>query len=90
MPFLSYPEQIGFDRGRNAAKSDREQSGKRPKLLRAIQAVLNLVHGSPGLELLPMLEQRNDEAFFKQFFLAMMTTNSLEDLDALLAEPSNP
>lgn len=83
MPFLSYPEQVSFDKGK--------KEGKREGLLEGIEKGLNLRFGALGLPLLPAVEQRKDVTFLQQLFQSLMQpTTSLEDLQALLAGPTNP
>jgi predicted transposase YdaD len=79
MPFLSYPEQFGFDKGRNEGKSE----GR----LKGIELGLDLRFGAAGLALLPEVQKRKDEAFLQRFLQRLRcTTTSLEDLKTLLAE----
>jgi hypothetical protein len=74
MPFLSYPEQVGFDKGKNEG------------LLQGIEASLDLRFSAAGLALLPELRKREDVTFLQQFLQALRaTTTSLDDLRALLA-----
>jgi hypothetical protein len=75
MPFLSYPEQVGFDKG--------EQAGEREGLLPGIEAWLRVRFQAEGAALLPAL-QNLELALLRQVLATLGTDASLDEVRRLL------
>jgi hypothetical protein len=75
MPFMSYPEQRGWEKGL--------QQG----LLKAIELGLKLKFGSEGLALLPDIQRHTGPAFLESLYQALETATTLEDIRRLLPAP---
>jgi hypothetical protein len=75
MPFRSYPEQVGYDRG--------IQEGEREGLLRGIDVVLRVKFQAEGVAVLPMLQER-ESSVLHQVFATLVTAASLDEVRRLL------
>jgi hypothetical protein len=76
MPFLSYPEQVGYDRGKG--------EGLREGLLEGLRLALELKFGPAGLALLPALEAQKELAVLQKVRDELKAASAPEDLRALL------
>jgi hypothetical protein len=68
MPFMSYPEQIGFDKGL--------QKG----LVEGIQVSLELKFGTEGLALMPFIREQQDLALLQKVLAAIKPARSLDEV----------
>jgi hypothetical protein len=69
---MSYPEQIGFDKGL--------QKG----LVQGIRLGLNVKFGTEGLALMPLVEAQEDLALLQKVIDTIDQTNSLDEVRRLL------
>jgi hypothetical protein len=72
MPFLSYPEQVGYDKGERAG------------VLRSLEGVLRAKFKEEGLALLPRLKEQQDLDLLVRILATVATTDSLDDVRRLL------
>ena len=76
MPFLSYPEQVGFDKGK--------REGEQATALRLLEVALGAKFQEEGLALLPRLKEQQDLDLLARILATITTTDSLEDVRRLL------
>jgi hypothetical protein len=104
MPFVSFPERYGFQRGREEGRqegrqeglaegeqkglAEGEQKGRREGLLAGIAALLEVKFGQDGLALLPTIRQQADIGLLDQILQSLRTASDLEEVRGLL--PSAP
>jgi len=84
MPFLSYPEQIGFDKGYDKGKEEGFDKGKVEGLLKGIELGLKLKFGAEGLQLLPAIQAQQDLALLQKIFNVIGPDATLDDVRRLL------
>jgi hypothetical protein len=90
MPFLSYPEQIGYDKGYgkgyDKGKEEGAKEAKRSVLLQGIALGLKLKFKSEAAPLLPAIEAQQDLTVLQAIFDAIEPAASLDDIRRLLPE----
>jgi hypothetical protein len=75
MPFLSYPEQVGFDNGK--------QEGVREGLLQGIETLLRVKFQAEGVALIPLVQKR-ELPVLRQLLEKLGTDASLDDVRRFL------
>jgi hypothetical protein len=79
MPFLSYPEQVGFDKGEKVGLDKGERLG----LLRALETLLRVKFQAEGVALMPLLQERESSVLL-QVLETLGTEASLDEVRRLL------
>jgi hypothetical protein len=82
MPFVTYAERVGFDKGEEQGLKKGEEKG----LLQGIESVLEVRFGPAGLALLPDVRQVTDLKVLQAVLQASKTARTPEDLRPLLAK----
>lgn len=76
MPFITFAERHGFEKG--------EEQGHRKGLLQGIELGLKLKFGPVGDPLLAELRQQTDVGVLEKVLQAIESTNNMDDLRKLL------
>jgi hypothetical protein len=84
MPFMTYLEQVGYDRGLDEGERKGKIEGERKGLLEGLRLALKLKFGAAGLALLPALEAQKELDVLQKVLDAVETASAPEGLTALL------